>query len=186
METLAEQKAQLRKTLREKLSRLKPEERQVRSQEILRRLFQHPRFLEARILLTYIATASEVETRPILQEAQKGGKRVFAPRVNSDKREFQAIEWREEGELQPGPYGILEPPFEPSRLGARGDLDLIVVPGLGFDREGGRLGRGAGYFDPFLAQAKKAYKIGLAFEFQIVDQIPRSSQDVILDEVLIG
>ena len=96
---------------------------------------------------------------------------------------MEIIDWKE---LKPGAFGILEPAFDPKRLGRPEDLGLAVVPGLGFDRRGGRLGRGEGYFDRFLAEAKKAYKVGLAFEFQIVDEVPREAKDVSVDEVIIG
>ena len=71
-------------------------------------------------------------------------------------------------------------------MGKPEELELVIVPGLGFDREGGRIGRGEGYFDRFLAEAKRAYKIGLAFECQMVERVPCESSDVILDEILVG
>lgn len=89
-------------------------------------------------------------------------------------------------ELMPGSYGILEPPFDQKRVGPPENLDLVVIPGIGFDHEGGRLGRGEGYFDRFLREAKKAYKIGLAFRCQVVERIPQTVDDVTLDEILIG
>ena len=182
--SLEEEKSRLRKGLREKLEKLKPEERRKRSQEILARLFDHPRFLEARSLLTYIARDSEVETRPILDEARKKGKRVYIPRVDAVKRQIEIIEAADLALLKPGAHGILEPPFDKGRVGRPGDLDLVIVPGLGFDREGGRLGRGEGYFDRFLKEARQAYKIGLAFACQILDRIPRVPHDILMDEIL--
>lgn len=89
-------------------------------------------------------------------------------------------------ELTPGSYGILEPPFDPERIGQPEDLDLVIVPGIGFDLKGGRLGRGEGYFDRFLGEVAKAYKIGLAFECQIVEKIPRGLEDICINEVLTG
>lgn len=176
----------LRKELREKLSRLGPEERWRRSQGILVKLFSHPKFLSARSLLTYVALSSEVETRPVIDEAQKKGKKVYVPRADRMKKKIWAVEMNDPKELTQGWYGIFEPPFDSKRVVPAEDLDLVVVPGLGFDHEGGRLGRGEGYFDRFLGEAEKAYKIGLAFECQIVAKVPHTPQDVILDEVLIG
>ena len=176
----------LRKELRKNLDAVKPKERSRRSGEILKKLFSHPKFSAARSLLTYLAVKSEVETDPILGEARRHGKRVYIPCLDSKKKQILAIEVTGKEKLEPNRYGILEPPFEAKRVGDPKNLDLVIVPGLGFDAQGGRLGRGEGYFDRFLAEAKRAYKMGLAFECQIIDRIPRESHDVVMDEVLIG
>ena len=183
---LNERKQLLRNQLRERLSRLSPEERARRSKMILEKLSNHPRFLEACSVLIYVAFQAEVETRPLLGEARRRGKRVFLPRIDSKRGLIQAIEVEGGEKLEPNEYGVLEPPFDFTRLEEPGNLDLIVVPGLGFDRRGGRLGRGKGYFDRFLREAKQAYKIGLAFDCQMVEKIPRERSDIVLNEVLIG
>ena len=108
------------------------------------------------------------------------------PRLDLQERRIQIIEISDLKELSRGPYGILEPPLNQSYLGKPEELDLAIVPGLGFDRGGGRLGHGLGYFDRFLLEVRKAYKIGLAFECQIMDEIPCEAHDVVMDEVLIG
>lgn len=183
---LSEQKAKLRKELRKKLMALTPEDRETGSRAILKQLFRHPRFLASQSVLIYLALETEVETRPILQEAQKRGKKVYAPRLDPVQGQIGLIEMKNFEELRPGPYGILEPPFDAGRLGDPKNLDLAVVPGIGFDRSGGRLGRGKGHFDRFLRECGRAYKIGLAFECQIVEKVPRAAHDVVLDEILIG
>ena len=185
-ELLQEQKSFLRKELRRKLRTLKPEERTRRSEKVVKELFGHPKFSKARSLLVYVAMEHEVETRPLLEEAWRRRKKVYVPRLDSQKKRIQIVELSDLKELKPGSYGILEPPLNRNRLGKPEELDLAIVPGLGFDRGGGRLGRGFGYFDRFLFEARKAYKIGLAFECQIVDEIPRDVHDVVMDEVLIG
>lgn len=184
--SLAAEKALLRKKLRERLKALSPREKARRAGEIQKRLLNHPRFMSARSLLVYKALSSEVDTEAILKEALKKGKRVYLPRVDPAKKRIWLIETTNLKDLQPGACGILEPPFDVKRLGRPEDLALAIVPGLGFDRGGGRLGRGEGYFDRFLAEAKKAYKIGLAFECQILDKVPCEAGDVKVDEVLIG
>lgn len=184
--SIRSQKALLRKELRQKLEALNPAERSRQSGEILKRLFRHPKFLGARSLLAYVALPSEVETRPLVEEAERQGKKVYVPRVDSARKRMAMIELVNFKELHPGPHGILEPAYDPSWVGRPQDLDLVVVPGFGFDREGGRVGRGEGYFDRFLAEAKRAYKIGLAFECQIVERVPREANDMTVDEVLIG
>ena len=185
-QSLEQQKARLRNQLRERLSRLKPEEKLKRSEEILERLYRHPSFLKARTLLIYLALPAEVQTRALVDEARKKEKKVYVPRVDPEKKRIWMIEVTDPEKLGPGFRGILEPPFDQTRIGDPKDLDLAIIPGLGFDRDGGRLGRGEGYFDRFLQEAQRAYKIGLAFECQIIEKIPRTSHDVVMDEVLMG
>ncbi|MBI4116059.1 MAG: 5-formyltetrahydrofolate cyclo-ligase [Candidatus Omnitrophica bacterium] len=176
----------MRKELRQNLARVGPEERSRKSRIVLERLFSHPKFAVARTLLSYIAKDSEVETAPIFETARKEGKKVYAPRLNTDKKEFVIIEVKGAEKLIANQYGILEPPLDPKSIGNPEDLDLVIVPGLGFDKEGGRLGRGEGYFDQFLKKAAKAYKIGLAFDCQMIERVPRGPHDMVLNEVLVG
>ena len=184
--SLEEQKARFRKQLRHKLNQLKPGERRRRSRKILARLFRHPSFLKACSVLTYVAIGSEVQTLPILHEMRKKGKKIYVPRVNSKKRQIQMIELKNGKKLSPGTYGVPEPTLRKSRKEDPKELDLAIIPGIGFDRRGVRLGRGMGYFDRFLKKAPKAYKIGLAFQCQIVKKLPYDQHDVMMDEVLIG
>ncbi len=184
--SLEDEKARLRKELRKKSELLSSEERNRRSQALIGRLLKHPRFLKARTLLTYVALESEVETRPFVEEALKQGKRVFVPLVERGGDRIQMMEISGTGELKSGTYGVWEPPFELHRIGDPLELDLVIVPGVSFDREGGRLGRGKGSFDRFLQEAHNAYRIGLAFEYQIVDRVPRAERDRVMNEVLIG
>ena len=184
--SLAEQKGLLRKALAGKCAALKSGERTLRSQNILAKLLAHPQFSEARILLCYAARAPEVETRPLLEEALRKKKKLFVPKLDPISQKIEMIELRDVRDLKPGAYGILEPPFNPERVGNPRDLDLVIAPGVGFDREGGRLGRGVGLFDRFLEEARSAYKIGLAFECQLVEKIPSEEHDIIMDEIIIG
>ena len=184
--SLQERKSFLRKELRQKLAALKPPERVRRSQEILKKLFEHPKFKGAGNLFTYIATEFEVSTRAILEEGWKRHKRVYVPCLEPDSSRIMMIEVTDWAELRPGNFGILEPRSDPRRVGDPRNLDLAVVPGLGFDQHGRRLGRGGGHFDRFLAEAGKAYKLGLAYECQIVEEIPSDVHDVAVDEVLTG
>ena len=176
----------LRQELREKRAELASAEKARRSREILNRLFRHPRFVRAKNVFTYLALPSEVQTWSLVEEGLRRGKRIYVPRVDSDEKRIWAIEVSGLTDLKPGTFGILEPELDTKRVAQPEDLELAVVPGLGFDREGGRLGRGEGYFDRFLKEAKEAYKIGLAFECQIVEKIPCEINDIIMNEILVG
>ena len=184
--SLEEQKARFRKQLRYKLNQLKPVERRQRSRKILARLFKHPSFLKARSILTYVAVDSEVQTYPVLKMVPKMGKRIYVPVIDLKKNQMRMIEVTDGKKLRPGAYGVPEPALRGNRIGNPKELDLAIVPGLGFDQRRIRLGRGKGYFDRFLKKASKAYKMGLAFQCQVVKKLPCDKHDVMMDEVLIG
>lgn len=184
--SLREQKASLRKELRQKLLALSSSEKREASRRILGRLFEHPRFQKAAFLLSFVGRPDEVNTLPLLEKALERGKKLYVPAVDPLKKEIRLLMLKSINELKPGPFGILEPPFRAERVGVPEKLDLVLVPGLGFDSQGTRLGRGEGYFDRFLKQASNAYKIGLAFECQRVGKIPSEAQDVPMDEIIFG
>ena len=165
---------------------LAPAEKVRESGGIQKKLLNHPRFSGARSLLVYKALPSEVETEAVLKEAWKKGKKVYLPYVDASQKKMYALETKSLTTLLSGPYGILAPPFDPRCVVRPEALELVIVPGVGFDREGGRIGRGEGYFDRFLVGAKRAYKIGLAFKCQMVERVPCEANDVILDEVIVG
>jgi len=111
-------------------------------------------------------------------------KRVALPRVEGECVRF--FEIPSAAVLRPGKFGILEPPDDAREVFVRGG-DLIVVPGLAFDARGGRLGRGAGYYDRFLASAPAdAVTLGVCFPFQIVDAVPREPPDIAMKWLLDG
>ncbi len=136
--------------------------------------------------MIYLALESEVDTKPVVEEALKAGKKVYVPLMGPGDDEIAVLHVENLQGLKPGAWGIPEPEFKVDRIGSSEDLDLVIIPGLGFDPGGGRLGRGKGHFDRFLSKTPRAYKIGLAFECQVLDQIPQEPFDVSVDEVLIG
>lgn len=184
--SVKDQKSLLRKNLRQKLAELAAEEKLRRSQKIQQKLFEHARFQAAKTLVIYLALESEVDTKPVVEEALKQGKKVYVPLMGVGDDEMAVMHVDHLNGLKPGAWGTPEPEFEVERVGSPADLELVVIPGLGFDRKGARLGRGKGHFDRFLAKTPKAYKIGLAFECQVLDQIPQEPNDISVDEVITG
>ena len=85
-------------------------------------------------------------------------------------------------DLQLGAYGLLEPTGE--LFTVYDTIDVAIVPGMAFDAEGYRLGRGKGYYDRFLARVPYLYKIGLCFSWQMVDKVPHDKHDIVMDEVI--
>ncbi|OGX37266.1 MAG: 5-formyltetrahydrofolate cyclo-ligase, partial [Omnitrophica WOR_2 bacterium RIFCSPHIGHO2_02_FULL_68_15] len=149
------------------------------------RLRRRPEYQAARRIAFYLAADGEVETREMIRQALADGKRVAAPIPMTTTRtiRFAELTGVRRG-LVRGPYGIAQPARRARRV-APSALDLIVVPGLAFDAQGHRLGRGAGYYDRFLATLPTAIpRIGLAFRCQRVRRLPRARHDQPVTTVL--
>ena len=174
-----------KQVLREKtLRRLRqqPESsREKKSLAIGRRLFRTRLYQCARRLLCYAAIDGEVQTRRILEKALSDGKEVFVPVVTDRQRRHMVVAQVKDLEkdlAHSGPFGIPHPLRLSSREISLNTLDLIILPGIAFDRQGNRLGRGGGYFDRFLLRVPAGVpRVGLAFRFQVVERLPRESHD---------
>jgi len=157
------------------------------SRAILERVRTLPAYRAARVVLLYVSARSEVRTGPALGAARAEGKTVAVPYCVGD--ELALFRWTDPGELAPGAFGILEPRPElrgrPDRLVRPTDLDAVLVPGIAFDRRGGRLGSGRGFYDRLLSRVRPdATLIGAAFDCQLVDRVPVDPWDVSLDHVV--
>ena len=174
-------KDHVRREMRMALSALTPDQRRRQSAAIGDALAAIAEFRDADVLFLYVAIGQEVETAAIAGRAWQEGKTVAVPRVCWTTRTMQAVVCESfEAGLAVGRYGLLEPvsgePIEPGRL------DLIVVPGLAFDRQGRRLGRGGGFYDRFLSQpGLTATRAGIAFRQQVLDELPVDDRDEPVD-----
>ncbi|MCM8775876.1 MAG: 5-formyltetrahydrofolate cyclo-ligase [Candidatus Omnitrophica bacterium] len=159
--------------------------RKAKSKKIIAALQRAMVFKRARNIMTYVALPEEVQTWDLIRQARALDKRVFVPKIEPKSRCMMAVEVIDPAkELKKGTYGILAPKQTRGRILNPRHLDLVIVPGVGFDPRGRRLGRGKGYFDRFLKKATHARKIGLAFREQMVKKIPAGPQDVPMDRVL--
>ena len=147
------------------------------SEKILAKLEQHPDFVKAHKVMLYSALPDEVQTQAFLEKWHLQ-KQIILPTVVGD--DIIPVEYGKDTAFAVGDFNILEPQNEPYR----GDFDLIVVPGVAFDHNGNRLGRGRGYYDRFLSQHLGVKRIGICFDFQRVDFIPTEPFDIKMDEVL--
>jgi 5-formyltetrahydrofolate cyclo-ligase len=174
---------QLKKEIRGRILRLlrnqKEEERVRSSLAILAQLFATPDFIKANKVLFYASFAGEVETFEMMKRARELGKIIALPTIIQGQTKFVPIVIDNFLELEDGPNGIKQPPYNTKRQLALTDIDLCVVPGVAFDKENYRLGRGAGYYDRFLSELPKTIPtFGLAFRFQLVESIPKQAHDV--------
>jgi 5-formyltetrahydrofolate cyclo-ligase len=113
------------------------------------------------------------------------GKRVLVPKVDKQRHRLRLYEINDLKELSPGYMGIHEPSLPDERLREINDIDLIIIPGTGFDFSGNRLGYGAGYYDTLLSDVKKKFPfVALAYEEQLIDSIPAELHDVKVDIII--
>lgn len=167
----------LRKEIRSRKRSYSLEQLQEKSESILRKLELHPLFQQASRVMLYASLPDEVQTLAFIEKWQKT-KTVILPTVVGD--DIIPVQSSADAAMREGDFHILEPQNMPYI----GDFDLIVVPGMAFDRQGSRLGRGKGFYDRFLAKHPHTPTIGLCFDFQIVDSIPKEPHDIIIGEVI--
>jgi 5-formyltetrahydrofolate cyclo-ligase len=138
----------------------------------------------ARTVHIYVSTVNnETDTLGLIYTLLDQGKKVVVPRCAPEPRRLQHMHIESLDELRPSKFGIMEPPFRAVREIMPPELDLVIAPLLAFDRSGGRLGFGGGYYDHFLA-ACSCPKAGLAYSFQEVEKIPREPHDCSLDIII--
>jgi len=167
-------------------------DKDVASRIICDRFLVHPAYQSAKTVMWYSHCRSEVRTQAALQRELATDKRIAIPYCTKDKLGHNKLGlwWLEDfAELVPGMWGILEPSTqrwgEPGKEIAPEQLDCIMVPGVAFDRNGGRLGNGAGYYDRLLKDVRAdAVLIGVCFESQLVEQVVMEADDVAMDVVI--
>jgi len=176
-------KQSMRSKILLKFKNHKEEDREKKSSLIKEKLFRTKIFNNAKIVMFFISFGGEVNTKDMINEAIKLGKKVAVP-VCGKNRLIKPCLLSKEIPLISGLYGIPEPAIK--RFVNLEKLDLVIVPGLAFDRKGHRLGRGKGYYDILLEELSpyKAVSIGLAFDFQILPSIPLSPQDKKVDKII--
>ena len=151
----------------------------AQSAEILAVLEAHPAFRAAQTVLLYYSLPDEVDTHAFIGR-WSGVKRILLPVVADDGLLLRQCS--NTTELALGRYGIAEP------IGTDftdyASIDLAVVPGVAFDLQGNRLGRGKGYYDRLLPGLTRAYKIGICFPYQLVNTVPADAHDIRMDEII--
>ncbi|MBN1157117.1 5-formyltetrahydrofolate cyclo-ligase [Candidatus Woesearchaeota archaeon] len=173
-------KSAIRKQLLERRNSISSEGILRKSKKIKRLLFRLPEYKKAKSVLFYVSKSKEVCTIEMIKEALKE-KTVAVPKTDKKNKKLILSKIKSLGELKEGCFGILEP-VKINKIEMY-EIDLIIVPGVAFDRECRRIGHGHGYYDRLLSKAK-APKIGLALESQIVDRIPAEPHDVEVNKVV--
>ncbi len=147
---------------------------------VFEKLIKEEVFLSAEVIFCYVSYGSEVGTRLLIREILRLGKTLVVPKCIDDKGHMIGVEIKSEEDLKCGMYGIPEPEgceFD------KGKIDLVIVPGVAFDKEGFRLGYGKGYYDRFL-KGFKGKTIGICHKELFLEKLPRGEYDIPVDKVI--
>jgi 5-formyltetrahydrofolate cyclo-ligase len=182
---IATRKAQIRRAALAK--RRSQENKDETSRRIAARLTGLPEYAAARTVMFYLDARDEARTRRAVEDALARGKKIVAPYCLDGELQLFHLETLDELEL--GAYRIPEPKTElrerPEKRAAVAELDLIVVPGVAFDRRGGRVGHGKGYYDKLLRRVRPdAPRVALAFECQMFPEVPTQAHDVFMNKIV--
>lgn len=181
------ERKRIRKSCRHSLNELSPEAREKENREIRERLYALPEYGSAKRLFCYVSLPVEADTRVILNDALAQGKEVFVPACEPSSKSLKLARVRNpETDLKPGTLNICEPGVELIEPVDPLSLDFFIIPGIAFDHDCNRLGRGAGYFDRFLKGIKgKKPIVALAHNVQTYPySIPACEHDIRPDKVL--
>lgn len=138
-------------------------------------------FENAKTVFCYVSAGSEPDTFLLLDYILKEGKTLAVPKCLDKKGNMAAVEINSLDDISEGFFGIREP--KEGRIVEKEEIDLCIVPGLSFDKEGFRLGYGGGYYDRFLENTN-IYTIGVCFEECVTDKLPREENDISVNEVI--
>ena len=177
-------KDKIRKELIKKRKSLSKTEVLEKSSQIKKKLFESDEFKQSYVVLFYVSYGNEVYTHDMIKECLKNNKKMIVPISNIEKRSLTLSELNNWNDLEPGSYGILKPKKDKIKETPIESIDIIIVPGVGFDELGCRIGHGLGYYDNLLEKSVNAIHIGLAFEFQIVEKVPIESHDLPVDIII--
>lgn len=169
--------------IREKLSE---ETLRKNSREITKKLVELAEFQTCRNILIFLSLPSEVQTGEMIQGSLASGKKVYVPLVDAANKRLKISEISGlDIEFETSQFGIREPGPSHINIHPPAVLDFVLVPGLAFDREGGRIGFGAGYYDRFLKEVgDHVIRVGVAFHFQVLETIPQTEFDVPVQKIL--
>ncbi|MHC4076734.1 MAG: 5-formyltetrahydrofolate cyclo-ligase [Planctomycetota bacterium] len=174
-------KGQLRQQLLKKLIELSEKQRNQKSRKACRNLVSTPQFQQASVVMMFLSLPQEVDTSDAILQAWQQGKTIAVPRISWQQRHMIPVQ-----------INSLDTGFSTSASGMRNpisgapvpfeEIDLVVAPALGFDRNGNRLGRGGSYYDRFFANRQlRAVRCSFAFAEQLIESVPVTENDVPVD-----
>jgi 5-formyltetrahydrofolate cyclo-ligase len=186
MDDILETKAGIRKMVAQTISSFSRDELAVKNRQVAKRLYEFANFMEASVVFLYKNKVNEVDSVDIIRRCYDFNKVVVLPSFNVDKRAMRPMKVdNPDTDLIPGSRGILEPNPDRCKTVPIEFIDIAIIPGTAFDEKGGRVGSGEGYYDRMIPKLPvTTRKVALAFEFQILPQIPMTSHDKHVDMII--
>ncbi len=181
MEVLSEeiiaQKNNIRQYIKSLKAKLTPPEKTAQAEKVFQQLELTPEFQQADTIFLYWSLSDELPTHDFINK-WKDSKTILLPAIEGD--DIFPIKFESEETMQKGLLGIMEPDSKQKYIE---DIQLILIPGIAFDKQKNRLGRGKGYYDRFLKESK-AVKIGICYDFQLLETIPVWEDDIRMDRII--
>ncbi len=176
-------KREIRETMKRQMNTLKPSERLSYNHALYKRLWDHEAWKTHRNLGLTLSTSLEINTEPIIHRAWQDSKRVAVPKCEPNAKHLIFRTLSSFDQLESVFFGLKEPIPSLTPLIQPDAIDLLIVPGLCFDQRGFRIGFGGGYYDRFLV-GFNGLKVGLAYDFQVLETLSEESHDIPVDWVL--
>ncbi|MEW9096202.1 MAG: 5-formyltetrahydrofolate cyclo-ligase [Clostridiaceae bacterium] len=178
-----ENKKELRNKVISLRDNLSLEVRRKYDEEIYNNVIESKYYKESKSLFIFVSYKTEVDTHNIIKKALEDGKRVSVPKIKNKDEGMYLVEIKSFNELGIGNYGILEPIHD--NIMNKDEIDLILAPGVAFDKTGGRLGYGGGFYDKFISSLKNDIPIvALAYSVQFVNKVPRNEFDMMVNDII--
>lgn len=186
MDEIKAAKDQIRKDMAKVINGFTEKQRADKTKAIEFKLFEFANFLEARIVLLYVNGEHEVRTKNILKRCYDFNKIVVLPAFDPERHKGRILKVDHlDKDLEPGPRGVAQPNPALCKPVPIQKVDIAIIPGLAFDEKGARIGSGKGYYDRFIPELPATTrKVALAFEEQIIPQVPTESHDKHVDIII--
>jgi len=186
--TIFDDKRALRRKILDERKNINIVKKEDMDNKILDKLYESEYYRKSKKIFIYISYDSEINTKGIINKALEDNKKVYVPRTEFKNRLMDAVEIMSLDNLVESDFGILEPSIKEPYIDPN-ELDLIVVPGVAFDKQGGRMGYGAGFYDRYFKKIsedniKKVMKVALAYEFQTLEKVPMNDHDIPVDCII--
>lgn len=176
-------KQDIRKIIKRKRQELNKDIKQELDKKIINNFFNSEYIKKSNVIFIYVGMDTEINTTNIINKLLDMGKRVAVPKVLPENKEMVALEIKSLLDLnESGAFGILEPDITKKNIGD--EIDLIVLPGLAFDKRGYRIGYGGGFYDRFLDIHNKVKRVSLCYNFQIIENVPEEDFDERVDTII--
>ncbi|NBI06254.1 5-formyltetrahydrofolate cyclo-ligase [Senegalia massiliensis] len=180
-----DEKKELRKIVLKERKKLNKDAVNSLSDKIISYLIKMKEFKQSETIMVYLSFKQEVDTFNLIDKMRGLGKKVVI--TYTDKKENVLIPCRLidlEDSLEKNPFGYLEPKEDSIEKVNPSEIDLIITPGLAFDKKGNRVGYGGGYYDKLLKSAPQATKIAVSYDFQIFSEVPSEKFDIPVDYIV--